>query len=121
RRWSPPDGDDVRARRDAGGLSWTRGSSQGRIDCARNGGDRPGGRTAPRATKAIDEAAATAAGREMADKSPRVTFPGAVFPVGYAKGAVDERPVHDVSFPPFSMMVDEVTVDQYARCVAVGR
>lgn len=77
--------------------------------------------TAPSTAAAASEAAVAAAGRQMADESPRVVFPGAVFPVGYAKGAVDERPVHDVSFPSFSMMVDEVTVEQYARCVTIGR
>jgi formylglycine-generating enzyme required for sulfatase activity len=33
---------------------------------------------------------------------------------------VDERPVHDVSFPTFFLQVDEVTTEQYARCVAAG-
>jgi formylglycine-generating enzyme required for sulfatase activity len=49
-----------------------------------------------------------------------VSFAGAIFPVGYALGAIDERPVHDVSFPTFFLQADEVTVDQYARCVAAG-
>ena len=49
-----------------------------------------------------------------------VTLPGTVYALGYDAGAIDERPVHDVSFPTFSIGVDEVTVDKYARCVAAG-
>jgi formylglycine-generating enzyme required for sulfatase activity len=50
-----------------------------------------------------------------------VSFPGVVFTMGYDAGAIDERPTHDVSFPAFRLQVDEVTVAQYARCVAAGR
>jgi formylglycine-generating enzyme required for sulfatase activity len=65
--------------------------------------------------------AARLAGLETAKESPTVAFAATVFPVGYALGAVDERPVHDVSFPTFFLQIDETTVGQYARCVAVGR
>jgi formylglycine-generating enzyme required for sulfatase activity len=64
---------------------------------------------------------ARAAGQDVAKESPMVTFPGAVFPLGYDAGAIDEKPVHDVSFPTFFLQVDEVTVVQYARCVAAGK
>jgi formylglycine-generating enzyme required for sulfatase activity len=50
-----------------------------------------------------------------------VAFPGAVFPLGYDAGAIDEKPVHDVSFPTFLLQIDEVTVVQYARCVTAGQ
>ena len=49
-----------------------------------------------------------------------VSFAGAVFPLGYDAGAIDERPVHDVSLPTFALQIDEVTVGQYARCMAAG-
>jgi formylglycine-generating enzyme required for sulfatase activity/tRNA A-37 threonylcarbamoyl transferase component Bud32 len=64
---------------------------------------------------------ARAAGEAVAQESPLVPFAGAVFALGYAAGAIDERPVHDVSFPTFYLQVDEVTVTQYARCVDAGR
>ena len=47
-------------------------------------------------------------------------FAGAVFPLGSAAGAIDERPVHDVSLATFALQIDEVTAAQYARCVAAG-
>ena len=50
-----------------------------------------------------------------------VAIPAAVFRLGYELGAIDERPVHDVSFPTFLLQKDEVTVAQYARCVAAGQ
>jgi len=66
-------------------------------------------------------AAVKATARQVAAASPMVTLPGTVFPLGYAAGAIDERPVHDVSFPTFRIQIDEVTVAQYERCVDVGR
>jgi len=69
----------------------------------------------------VPEDVARAAGRDVAKESPMVAFPGAVFPLGYDAGAIDEKPVHDVSFPTFLLQIDEVTVVQYARCVTAGQ
>ena len=68
----------------------------------------------------ISAEAAKAESGAVARESPMVAFAGTVFPLGYDAGAIDERPVHDVSFPTFMMAVDEVTVAKYARCVDAG-
>jgi formylglycine-generating enzyme required for sulfatase activity/tRNA A-37 threonylcarbamoyl transferase component Bud32 len=73
------------------------------------------------AASAVPEDVARAAGLEVAKESPMVVFAGAVFPLGFDAGAIDEKPVHDVSFPSFFLQVDEVTVEQYARCVTAGK
>jgi formylglycine-generating enzyme required for sulfatase activity/serine/threonine protein kinase len=70
---------------------------------------------------AVPDEVAKAAAMEVTRESPMVSLAGTVFTLGYDAGAIDERPVHDVSFPTFFMQIDEVTVAQYARCVAVGR
>jgi formylglycine-generating enzyme required for sulfatase activity len=72
-------------------------------------------------TTAVPEDVARAAGQDVARESPMVTFAGAVFPLGYDAGAIDEKPVHDVSFPTFFLQIDEVTVVQYARCMTAGK
>jgi formylglycine-generating enzyme required for sulfatase activity len=77
--------------------------------------------SAAAASAAIPADVARAAGLEVAKESPMVLFPGAVFPLGSDAGAIDEKPVHDVSFPSFFLQVDEVTVVQYARCVTAGQ
>ncbi|HEY3821672.1 MAG TPA: SUMF1/EgtB/PvdO family nonheme iron enzyme [Polyangiaceae bacterium] len=70
---------------------------------------------------AVPEDVARAAGQDVARESPMVSFAGAVFPLGFDAGAIDEKPVHDVSFPTFFLQIDEVTVVQYARCVTAGK
>jgi formylglycine-generating enzyme required for sulfatase activity/tRNA A-37 threonylcarbamoyl transferase component Bud32 len=69
----------------------------------------------------VPEDVARAAGLDVAKESPMVSFAAAVFPLGYDAGAIDEKPVHDVSFPTFFLQIDEVTVVQYARCVTAGK
>ncbi len=64
--------------------------------------------------------AAVDAAQQTARESPMVALPGALFALGSDAGAVDERPLHEVSFPAFQMQIDEVTVAQYERCVAAG-
>ena len=56
----------------------------------------------------------------VAEATPVVSFKGAHAMIGSETGAVDERPVHDVSFPPYELEVREVTVAMYQRCVAAG-
>jgi formylglycine-generating enzyme required for sulfatase activity len=73
------------------------------------------------AAATVPEDVARAAGLDVAKESPMISFAGAVFPLGYDAGAIDEKPVHDVSFPTFFLQIDEVTVVQYARCVAAGK
>jgi formylglycine-generating enzyme required for sulfatase activity len=71
------------------------------------------GTVSPEAAKTIADA--------VARQSPMVTFAGTVYALGYDAGAIDERPVHDVSFPTFMVAVDEVTVAKYARCIDAGK
>lgn len=50
-----------------------------------------------------------------------VYVPGGTFRMGDPDGQADERPVHDVTLPPFFVTRTEVTVEQYSRCVQAGR
>ena len=54
------------------------------------------------------------------DNAPMVYIPAGSFSMGASGGAVDEKPVHDVSLSAFWMDVYEVTNARYALCVAEG-
>ncbi len=49
-----------------------------------------------------------------------VALPGGTFAMGSADHEADERPVHDVQVGDFSIALAEVTVAQYAACIAAG-
>ncbi|MFO8071276.1 MAG: formylglycine-generating enzyme family protein [Polyangia bacterium] len=49
-----------------------------------------------------------------------VSIPGGVFQMGSTEGNSNETPVHEVTVPGFEMTKTEVTVSQYAECVAAS-
>ncbi len=59
-------------------------------------------------------------GQEIREKdgAAMIFIPGGTFRMGAANGAVDERPVHDVTLSPYWIDVYEITNAQYALCVA---
>ncbi len=52
------------------------------------------------------------------DNAPMVLIPGGTFTMGAANGAIDERPVHDVTLSPYWIDIYEISNAQYALCVA---
>lgn len=54
------------------------------------------------------------------DHGRMVFIPGGIFSMGAANGAIDERPVHEVTLSGFFMDLYEVTNEQYEFCVNDG-
>ena len=54
------------------------------------------------------------------DNARMVLIPGSSFSMGDAKGAIDERPVHEVTLSGYWMDIYEVNNEQYELCVAAG-
>lgn len=59
-------------------------------------------------------------GIRQKDNAQMVSVPASTFKMGVANGAVDEKPVHDVTLSSYWMDIYEVTNGQYALCVADG-
>jgi formylglycine-generating enzyme required for sulfatase activity/serine/threonine protein kinase len=56
--------------------------------------------------------------RQVASKSPLRRFVGSAFQMGSPDGgAIDERPLHAVTFPTFELQTAEVTAGEYEQCV----
>jgi formylglycine-generating enzyme required for sulfatase activity len=75
----------------------------------------------PRPSASAREENAAAAADQIGKQSPMVSFPSVQFSMGSNNGGIDERPVHDVTFPAFAIDVAEVTMQSWDRCVAVGK
>ena len=75
------------------------------------------------AEEALDEEPAEAEavqGQDTRAKDGAVMtlIPGGTFSMGAANGAIDERPVHEVTLSPYWIDLYEITNSQYALCVA---
>jgi len=78
----------------------------------------PGASSAPAGGQTTPAAAFQ--GPPRPDKPTWVGIPGGTYMMGRDGGNSDERPVHRVRVPDFSIMLTEVTVAMYRACVAAG-
>lgn len=62
----------------------------------------------------------SAKGVRAKDNAEMVYIPAAVFSMGAANGAVDEKPTHEVTLSAYWIDAHEITNEQYALCVAEG-
>ena len=59
--------------------------------------------------------------RGEAGEPDMIAYPAGTFQMGEDDGDADERPVHAVTLPAFSLDRTEVTVEAFAACVKAGR
>jgi formylglycine-generating enzyme required for sulfatase activity len=57
---------------------------------------------------------------DLKDRDQMVTIPGGTFSMGWGRGEPDEYPPHDVEVPEFLIDRNEVTVDQFRRCMSAN-